>query len=227
VTASSPGRVPASEPRLYPDVRREVPRTGAIGSLQGAELCLYRPASEILDEDFLNRAAREYWRLITRFTLGLIRVITDADGQSVVLVARPLVLLRFSSPELELSSDRGSVTWPIERGILVSRAGRDRGFLRLSVSRINQSDSDRGTPVRVQMEVRNFYPWLRGSGAFASVGVWIYAQTQQRIHRFVTRAFLRRLPRTALAAEATGRSRSPRRDRRPSPRRPPSRRPPG
>jgi len=47
--------------------------------------------------------------------------------------------------------------------------------------------------VRVQMEVRNFYPWLRGAGRFARVGVWIYAQTQQRIHRAVTRRFLRKL----------------------------------
>ena len=47
--------------------------------------------------------------------------------------------------------------------------------------------------VLVQMEVRNFYPWLRGAGPFARAGVWIYAQTQQRIHRAVTRRFLRRL----------------------------------
>ena len=47
------------------------------------------------------------------------------------------------------------------------------------------------------MEVRNFYPWLRGTGPFARVGVWIYAQTQQRIHRTVTRGFLRRLAPTA------------------------------
>jgi hypothetical protein len=43
------------------------------------------------------------------------------------------------------------------------------------------------------MEVQNFYPWLRGSGPFARVGVWIYAQTQQRIHRAVTRGFLTRV----------------------------------
>jgi hypothetical protein len=47
--------------------------------------------------------------------------------------------------------------------------------------------------IHVRMEVQNFYPWLRGTGPFARVGVWIYAQTQQRIHRAVTRGFLRRL----------------------------------
>ena len=45
--------------------------------------------------------------------------------------------------------------------------------------------------------VQNFYPWLRGTGPFARIGVWVYAQTQQRIHRTVTRGFLRRLATTA------------------------------
>jgi hypothetical protein len=188
----------ASEPHLYPDRLGEVSRTGAVESLQGAELQLRKPLPEVLDSNFLNRAAREYWRLIARFTLGLIRVTSDASDQCVVLVARPFVLLRFHPPEFELREGGGSVTWRIKHGILVSRNGRDRGFLRLSVAQTNRTDRDGGTPVRVQMEVRNFYPWLRGSGAFARVGVWIYAQTQQRIHGFVTRAFLRRLARTAL-----------------------------
>jgi hypothetical protein len=51
--------------------------------------------------------------------------------------------------------------------------------------------------VHLRMEVQNFYPWLRGTGPFARVGVWVYAQTQQRIHRTVTREFLRRLATTA------------------------------
>ena len=54
-----------------------------------------------------------------------------------------------------------------------------------------------GCGVHVRMAVQNFYPWLRGTGPFARVGVWIYAQTQQRIHRAVTRGFLRRLARIA------------------------------
>ena len=190
----------ASEQRLPLDRFGKVPRTGPIDSLQGAELQLRKPLSRILNREFLQGAARDYWRLITRFTLGLIRVTSDAGDQCVVLVARPLVLLRFHAPEFELGERSGSVTWRIRRGILVSRSGRDRGFLRLSVAQVDRADHGGGTPVRVQMEVRNFYPWLRGSGAFARLGVWIYAQTQQRIHRLVTRAFLRRLARTARAS---------------------------
>jgi hypothetical protein len=182
--------------RVYPDRLGKVPRTGAVESVQGAELDVREPVSRVLNPAFLEWAAAEYWRLITRFTLGLIRVRSDGQDQCVVLLARQLVLLRFHAPDYELEDGRGVVTWRIKRGILVTREGRDHGFLRLSLAPI-EPGGDGHSRVRVRMEVRNFYPWLRGTGPFASVGVWIYAQTQQRIHRAVTRRFLRRLAETA------------------------------
>jgi hypothetical protein len=181
------------EIRLYPDELGKVPRTGAIESVQGAELEVGEPVSRLLNPAFLQWAAAEYWRLITRFTLGLIRVRSDGQDQCVVLLLRPLVLLRFHSPDFDLEEGGGSVTWRIRRGILVSRAGRDEGFLRLSLAPIQSPAGNGQGRVSAHMEVHNFYPWLRGSGPFARVGVWIYAQTQQRIHRAVTRRFLRRL----------------------------------
>jgi hypothetical protein len=183
----------SAELRLHQDRLGKVPRTGAIESVQEADLRLDEPVPEVISRSFLEWAARTYWRLITRFTLGLIRVVSDDGDQCVVLVARPLVLLRFHAPEYQVSEREGSVTWRIERGILVSREGRDTGVLRFSVAEVGEG----GATVHVGMEVRNFYPWLRGSGPFARVGVWIYAQTQQRIHRAVTRAFLKRLAATA------------------------------
>jgi uncharacterized protein YbjT (DUF2867 family) len=183
--------------RLLPDELGKIPRTGAVESVQAGELQLPEPVSRILNREFLGRAARGYWRFITRISLGLIRVVYAGDHQSIVLVARPLVLLRFRSPEYELLEGTGSVTWRIERGLLVSRNGRDQGFLRLSVARIDEPAAGDRVPVRVQMEVRNFYPWLRGSGRFARLGVWLYSETQQRFHRSVTRGFLRSLARTA------------------------------
>jgi hypothetical protein len=181
--------------RLYPDRLGKVGRTGAVESVQDADLLLNQAPSYLINWRFLEWAAHAYWRLITRFTLGLIRVTSDGADQCVVLVARPLVLLRFHAPEYELSTDQGSVTWRIRRGILVSREGRDSGSLRLSVSAINRADGR--SQVHLTMEVHNFYPWLRGAGPFARIGVWIYAQTQQRIHRAVTRGFLRRIAATA------------------------------
>jgi hypothetical protein len=179
--------------RLHPDQLRKVPLSGSVSSHQAGELELRRPLSQVLTRRFLNWAAREYWRLITRFTLGLIRVTEDDGDQCVVLIARPLVLLRFHAPEYELEDGEGTVTWRINRGVLVARDGRDRGFLRLSIA-AGESRGDAGpSQVDVRMEVQNFYPWLRGRGAFARLGVWIYANTQQRIHELVTRRFLRRL----------------------------------
>jgi hypothetical protein len=182
-----------AEPRLHPETLGKVPRTGAVGSVQAAELEVREPVSRIMSRSFLGQAAAEYWRVITRFTLGLVRVISDSDDQCIVLIGRPLILLRFHLPEYETAESRASVTWRIERGILVSPDGRNRGFLRLSLEPLEQSSANGHRRVHVQMEVRNFYPWLRGSGRFARVGVWIYAETQQRIHRAVTRRFLRKL----------------------------------
>jgi hypothetical protein len=186
----------SAELRLYPDRLGKVQRTGAVESVQEGELCIDHPASHVVNRRFLEWAARAYWRLITRFTLGLIRVVSDDGDPCVVLIGRPLILLRFHAPEYELSGEEGSVRWRIKRGILVSREGRDTGALRLGVS--STAPSQERCRVHVRMEVQNFYPWLRGAGPFARIGVWLYAQTQQRIHRAVTRSFLRRL---AAAAE--------------------------
>lgn len=184
--------------RVYPDRLGKVPRTGAVESVQGAELDVREPVSRILNRAFLQWAAAEYWRLIRRFTLGLIRVRSDGEQQCVVLLARPLVLLRFHAPDYDLEDGGGSVTWRIKRGILVSPGGRNHGFLRLSLEPIEPPGQNGRSRVRVRMEVRNFYPWLRGTGPFSRVGVWVYAQTQQRIHRAVTRRFLRRLAEAAV-----------------------------
>jgi len=188
-----------TELRLLPDELGKVQRTGAVESVQAGELQLREPLSTVVNRDFLSRAAWGYWRFITRFSLGLIRVADAGDHQSIVLLGQPLVLLRFRSPDYDFRESRGSVTWRIERGLLVSRAGRDQGFLRLSVALVDEPAAGDHVPVRVQMEVRNFYPWLRGSGRFARVGVWLYSQTQQRIHRSVTRGFLRSLAKTGMA----------------------------
>jgi uncharacterized protein YbjT (DUF2867 family) len=181
-----------SRVRLLPEQMQRVPRTGSVGSIERAEIRL--PAAEpILSQDFLHRAAREYWRFVSRASLGLIRVVYARDHQSVILLARPLQLLRFRSPDYELGEQRGSVTWQIERGLLVSSQGRGQGFLRMSIERIEDAAAGDRIAHRVSMEVQNFYPWLRGGGSFARVGTWLYSQTQLRIHRWVTKGFLRSL----------------------------------
>jgi uncharacterized protein YbjT (DUF2867 family) len=191
--AGSSSNTPAL--RLLPDRLERVPRTGAVGSTQAGEMRLPDgvPASRVIGREFLADAAPEYWRFVTRVTLGAIRIVEDRDELVLVLLGRPLALLRFRRPEYELEELSGSVTWPISRGVLVARNGRDQGFLRLSVTDIRRASSADSTRVRLQMEVRNFYPWIRGAGRFARIGAWLYGETQQRMHRVITRSFLRSL----------------------------------
>ena len=149
---------------------------------------------------YLERLARTYWRYLSRCTLGLIRVAYDDDGRSIVLLARPFVLLRFKAPEYEMDADRGIVRWRIERGVLVSRAGHDGdGYLQIEVLRCEPVDADTAR-VHVEVEVANFYPALA-----SGVARWFYKATQSRIHVIVTHGFLRSLARLDLAKSVVGR----------------------
>ena len=115
-------------------------------------------------------------------TLGLIRVVYTETSRTAVLLTRRLPLLSFHAPEYETEPGLGCVTWRIERGLLVASEGRDKnGFLRIRVQRCGDTPSDDDTErVAIRVEVRNFYPWLRGGGKFARFGAWLYGQTQLR-----------------------------------------------
>jgi hypothetical protein len=182
-----------------------VPATGAVGSIQEAEV--YLPAtvlSEIWRPEYLERLARAYWRHLNRATLGLVRIVYSDDSRAAVLLSRRLPLLRFRAPEYATAPDRGCVTWRIERGLLVARHGRDDGYLRIEVQRCPADDGAQEERLRVRLEVRNFYPWLRGGGRFARFGAWFYGQTQLRIHVLLCNAFLRSLARLDLPPSKVG-----------------------
>ena len=188
--------------------------TGAVVSIQGAELSLPGAAlAELWRAETLERLGRAYWLYLRRASLGLIRVVYGEGSRTVVLVARSLSLLRFGAPRYEASGARGSVRWPIDRGLLVSREGRGSGWLEIAVERDPAPPLDPATSrdarVRIRVEVRNFYPWLRGRGRFARLGVWIYSQTQLRIHRRLAIGFIRslatlELPQPRRTSEAVG-----------------------
>lgn len=181
--------------RLLPEpASRPVSAEGPLRSVQEAELTLPgRALEELWTPSSLERLARGYWRYLSRISLGLLKVGYGPSGRFVVLGWRRLVLLRFRPPVFDLGPGFGRVTWPIERGVLVAPRGRGRGYLRIHVRRLDpepRSDEER---VRVSAVVANFYPFLRGSGWFARLGVLFYTQTQLRIHVLVTRGFLRSL----------------------------------
>src|ERR687889_1558462 len=115
---------------------------GAVRSVQAADVRLPAEALERLwTPMYLERLARTYWRYLTRWTLGLIRVRYDEDERAVVFLTRPFVLLRFRAPEYELDASRGIVRWRIASGLLVSRTGRDGdGYLQIDVRRCKRVD---------------------------------------------------------------------------------------
>jgi hypothetical protein len=178
---------------------------GAIGSKQSAEVTLPRSELErIWTPEHLERLARTYWRFLTRFSLGILRVLYTESSREVVVLTRPFVLLRFHRPRYRMNQSGGEVSWPIDRGLLVAPAGRGRGFLRLSVRREPNRNPGDAITTTVTSEVVNFYPLLAGWGWFSKIGRFIYNQTQLRIHVVVTHAFMRSLANLELEPSKVG-----------------------
>jgi hypothetical protein len=193
-------RMPARAVIVSPRRSTLVNRDGAVRSVQSVDLTL--PADKLERHWTLNdleRLARTYWQFLARVTLGLIRVVYSESERSVVLLGRPLTLLRFDAPEYVLDPDHGNVTWRIRDGILVAREGRGSGFLAIDVHRYPPDDEGRAK-LHIEVEVANFYPSIA-----ASFGVPVYKRTQSVIHVLVTHAFLRSLARLELAESKVGR----------------------
>ena len=174
---------------------------GGVTSRQVAEVELPRTELDrIWSPEYLERLAATYWRFLSRVSLGLLRVLYTESSREIVVLRRPFVLLRFFAPEYETAADFGSVTWRIDKGVLVARRGRGKGFLRISVKRHRAAEGDgsRDARVTVTSEVANFYPTIAGWG-------WaLYRATQLRIHVVVTNAFLRSLAALDLAPSVVG-----------------------
>jgi hypothetical protein len=187
--------------RILPVPQHGCAPDGSTTSKQVAEVTLPRSELDrIWSAEYLERLARTYWRFLSRVSLGLLRVLYTPTSREVVLLRRPFVLLRFRAPEYEFEADSGTVTWPIERGLLVAANGRGKGYLRLTVRRRpDESDGSEEATATVTSEVVNFYPTIA-----ARIGRWIYDQTQLRVHVVVTHAFLRSLANMELEESLVG-----------------------
>ncbi len=181
-----------------PEEHTVMDKGGAVRSIQAANVDM--PEDELIElwkPVNLERLARTYWKYLSRVTLGIIRVTYTDEERAVVVIGRPLVLLRFRAPEYDITDDRGIVQWRIQDGLLVSR--RNEVYLEIDVRRM-ESDRQGYGRVHVEVEVANFYP------AIATwVARWVYVQTQSRIHVLVTHGFLRSLARLELEESAVGR----------------------
>jgi hypothetical protein len=173
---------------------------GGVSSKQVAEVTLPRvEVDKRWTPEYLERLARSYWRFLSRISLGLLRVLYTETSREVVVLTRPFVLLCFRAPEYEIEPDCGSVTWPIERGLLVAPSGRGRGYLRLVVRRPPAGNGSSEVTLTVSSEVVHFYPLL------SRLARAIYNQTQLRLHVVVTNAFLRSLVNLELEPSPVGR----------------------
>lgn len=174
---------------------------GAVRSVQSAELRMAQGELERLwSAPNLENLARTYWRFLSRVTLGLIRVIYGENERRVVLIARPLTLLRFEAPDYLIERDHGKVSWRIRDGLLVARGGRGCGYLGLDVRRAPAEEPGGPGRVRIEVEVANFYPSIA-----ESFSTPVYETTQSAIHVLVTHAFLRSLATLDLAQTKVGR----------------------
>lgn len=193
-------RLPARAVIVSPRESNVINDRGAVRSVQCAEITIGSEDLERLwNATTLERLARTYWRFLTRVTLGLIRVVYTEHQRSVVLLARPLTLLRFDAPDYMLEADHGNVRWRIRDGLLVARAGRGSGYLALDVRRYPPAPDGR-TTLRIEVEVENFYPAIA-----AGFSMPVYKSTQSSIHVLVTHAFLRSLATLDLAVSKVGR----------------------
>jgi hypothetical protein len=190
---------PAHAVIVSPRKSTVIQRDGAVRSVQSAEITIdEREMDALWTPANLENLARTYWRFLSRVTLGLIRVVYDADSRSVVLLGRPLTLLRFDTPEYVMEDDHGVVTWRIRDGLLVARAGRGCGFLSLDVRRQPPDGSGRRR-VRIEVAVANFFPSIA-----VGFSIPVYRMTQSAIHVLVTNAFLRSLAKLDLATSKVG-----------------------
>lgn len=189
---------------ISPTASTSVGADGAVRSVQSADLITSAEnLSRLWNVPNLENLARTYWRFLSRVTLGLIRVVYGENERCVILLARPLTLLRFEAPEYVVEPDHGNVRWRIRDGLLVTRRGRRCGYLSLDVRRV---DADAGGvgKIHIQVEVANFYPSIA-----AGFSQPVYEATQSTIHVLVTHAFLRSLARLNLAKSKVGRLAQP------------------
>ena len=183
----------------------DAPPDGSVTTRQEAEVTLPREELDRLwSPEYLERLARTYWRILTRISLGMLRVLYTDDAREIAFIGRPFVLLRFYKPDYEMEDNRGTVTWRIREGLLVAPTGRTKGYLRLSVRRPAEDTGSELITGRVSSEVANFYPLIAGWGWFSRIGRYLYRITQLKIHVIVTHAFLRSLARLDLAPSAVG-----------------------
>jgi hypothetical protein len=179
---------------------------GSVSTRQEAEVTVPRETLDRLwTSENLENLARTYWAFLMRMSLGVLKIRYGQDSREIVAFGH-IVLLRFHKPEYETGSERGCVTWRINKGFLVAPGGRNKGHLQICVERPADVNGDDEVTVHVSSEVGAFVPMLTFPGlrSLSGFGRWLYKQTQLRIHVIVTHAFLKSLGNLELESSHVG-----------------------
>ncbi|MEA2482811.1 MAG: hypothetical protein QOC55_758 [Thermoleophilaceae bacterium] len=179
---------------------------GSATTCQEADITVPRDLLERLwTPENLENLARTYWAFLIRISHGVLKIRYGSDCREIVALGF-IVLLRFHKPEYETGPTRGCVTWRINKGFLVAPGGRNKGELRICVTRPEDLNGSEDATVHVTSEVGAFVPMLTFPGlrTLNRFGRWLYRQTQLRIHVIVTHAFLRSLGNLELEESQVG-----------------------
>jgi len=124
-----------------------------------------------------------YWREVERLTRGLVRTRSRNDSLELRVAPFGPTLLRFGTPQLSVTMDVASTTYPIIGGMLARRAA---GSITLSMS-------GGAGHVELRSMIAGYHPTLAARpGAPAWTGE-LYDQVQARVHARVSRRYFQRL----------------------------------
>ena len=126
-----------------------------------------------------ERLGRAYWREVRRLTFSLVRMRERDGGLELRLLGRGPALLRFGRPAIEATEGRAFCSYPIEGGLLASRAAGELAFEQTT-------DAMRST-------IRGFFPRLAAREGEPDWTGALYNQVQSRAHVAISRRYFARL----------------------------------
>jgi hypothetical protein len=156
---------------------------GGIDSVQRIDIA--RPVVAC-SERGARELGRRYWAEIARSTHGLVRANERGPELTLVLAGRA-TLLRFGTPTVVIDGDRVECRYPIHGGLLAARPGGALAVTQCS-----------GSAGYVELAVTGYHPRLDPGPEGGSLGRFLYAGLQYRVHLAISRRFLER-----AAAEGT------------------------
>ena len=124
-----------------------------------------------------------YWREVERLTRGLVRTRAGDGGMELRVARCGPTLLRFGHPQLSVTTDAVSTTYPIAGGMLARRAA---GSITLSM---------RGGTGRVELRsvITGYHPTLAARPGTPAWTGELYDQIQARVHARISRRYFQRL----------------------------------